>query len=377
MLSQWLKQLDQLASAPLEMATAMPKQIYTEPDVLKHENEHIFMKEWICVGRADTLPNEGDYMTVEIAGQPLIVIRGKDNQITAMSNICLHRMMILAKGRGNAKRFTCPYHAWTYRADGQLVSAAYMEKTACFDKSKMRLPQAKCENYLGWIYINLDPNAKPVNECLAPLTALLAPYNMENYVSIFEEEHIWNTNWKCLTENFMEGYHLPVAHQGTVGAHFNLMDTEFDDRGRFDHFTYQYFTKKGSAPVGTAHPSNTSLEGKWRSTSIMPTVFPSHMYVLAPDHLWYLSLLPDGTDHVHIRYGAAMAPEVLENVDNKEEYIAKTKVFLDDVQEEDRFVVEGIFKGAKAPLSTSGPLSWLERENHEFTAYLAGRLCHA
>jgi len=100
------------------------------------------------------------------------------------------------------------------------------------------------------------------------------------------------------------------------------------------------------------------------------------MYVLAPDHLWYLSLLPDGTDHVHIRYGAAMAPEVLENVDNQDEYIAKAKVFLDDVQEEDRFVVEGIFKGAKAPLSTSGPLSWLERENHEFTAYLAGRLCH-
>ena len=71
-----------------------------------------------------------------------------------------------------------------------------------------------------------------------------------------------------------------------------------------------------------------------------------------------------------------MAPEVLENVDNQDEYIAKAKVFLDDVQEEDRFVVEGIFKGAKAPLSTSGPLSWLERENHEFTAYLASRLCH-
>jgi phenylpropionate dioxygenase-like ring-hydroxylating dioxygenase large terminal subunit len=173
----------------------------------------------------------------------------------------------------------------------------------------------------------------------------------------------------------MEGYHLPVAHKNTVGAHFGLMDTKFDDRGSFDFFTYQTFTKSGSAPVGSAHPDNKTLSGEARNTSIMPTIFPSHMYVLAPDHLWYLSLQPMGTDRVSILYGAAIAPEVLAAQKNVDDYIAKTRAFLDDVQEEDRFVVENIFKGAQAPLSTSGPLSWLERENHEFTQYLARRLC--
>ena len=375
MLPDLLKTLKQVAASPLSQATTMPKEIYTSPIVLDHETQHIFSKEWICVGRADSLPKIGDYMTVEIANQPLIVTRGKDSKLNAISNICLHRGMVLAQGRGNAKKFTCPYHAWTYQPDGKLVAAAFMDKTECFDKSAMRLPQARCEEYLGWIYVNLDPDAVSVRDQLSELTELLEPYHMENYDSIFEEEHHWNTNWKCLTENFMEGYHLPVAHQATVGAHFNLMDTEFDERGKFDHFTYQYFTKKDSAPVGTAHPANTWLTGKWRSTSIMPTVFPSHMYVLAPDHLWYLALLPDGPDHVRIRYGAAMAPEVLEAWDNPEAMIADTKAFLDDVQEEDRAVVEGIFRGAKAPMTKAGPLSWLERENHEFTNYLARMLC--
>ena len=374
MLADILNTLKDVAAAPLARATTMPKDIYTNPLVLEHEISHIFSKDWVCVGRADTLPHIGDYMTVEIANQPLIVTRGKDNQLSAMSNICLHRGMVLVEGRGNAKKFTCPYHAWTYHPDGKLAAAAYMDKSECFDKAALRLPQAQCQVYLGWIYVNLDPDALPVKQCLSELTTLLEPYHMENYVSIFEEEHYWNTNWKCLTENFMEGYHLPVAHSGTVGSHFNLMDTEFDERGQFDHFTYQYFTKKDSAPVGTAHPSNTTLTGKWRSTSIMPTVFPSHMYVLAPDHLWYLALLPDGTDHVQIKYGAAMAPEVLDASEDRDQLIADTKAFLDDVQEEDRTVVEGIFKGAKAPLTKAGPLSWLERENHEFTNYLARKL---
>ena len=86
----------------------------------------------------------------------------------------------------------------------------------------------------------------------------------------------------------MESYHLPVAHRATVGAHMPPEEVEFDDRGAFESFTYQLFTKQDGAPVGRAHDANKSLEGRWRHTSIMPTVFPSHMYVLAPDHLWYL-----------------------------------------------------------------------------------------
>ena len=370
-----LTSLKKLAATPLEAATAPPKAIYTLPDITAHEMDRIFASEWLCAGRADELPNPGDYMAFECGAQPLIIIRGADGALSARSNICRHRMMRLVEGRGNTRKFTCPYHAWTYNLEGQLVGAAYMDRTTCFNKSDIQLPAVRCEEYLGWIYVCLDPDVEPVAHMLADLTEKLLPYNMQNYVTIFTEDHVWDTNWKCLTENFMEGYHLPVAHRDTVGGHFLVEETQFDERGSFPHFTSQLFVKTGTAPVGTAHPDNTSLTGKWRNISVMPTVFPCHMYVLAPDHLWYLALQPDGPGRTRIRYGAALAPEVLAAQSDPETYIAETKTFLDAVQLEDKNVVEGIFAGAKAPLSSPGPLSWLERENHEFTQYLARRLC--
>lgn len=370
-----LTSLKKLAATPLEAATAPPKAIYTLPDITAHEMDRIFASEWLCAGRADELPNPGDYMAFECGAQPLIIIRGADGALSARSNICRHRMMRLVEGRGNTRKFTCPYHAWTYNLEGQLVGAAYMDRTTCFNKSDIQLPAVRCEEYLGWIYVCLDPDVEPVAHMLADLTEKLLPYNMQDYVTIFTEDHVWDTNWKCLTENFMEGYHLPVAHRDTVGGHFPVEETQFDERGSFPHFTWQLFVKTGTAPVGTAHPDNTSLTGKWRNISVMPTVFPSHMYVLAPDHLWYLALQPDGPGRTRIRYGAALAPEVLAAQSDPETYIAETKTFLDAVQLEDKNVVEGIFAGAKAPLSSPGPLSWLERENHEFTQYLARRLC--
>ncbi|MEC7212200.1 MAG: SRPBCC family protein, partial [Pseudomonadota bacterium] len=181
--------------------------------------------------------------------------------------------------------------------------------------------------------------------------------------------------WKCLTENFMESYHLPVAHRETVGANFTVSENTFGEAGDADDFAFQFFTKTEGAPVGRAHPANDRLDGDWRRTSVMPTVFPSHMYVLAPDHLWYLSLQPDGVGRTRIRYGAALAPEVMDSADDSLALIAEKKAFLDKVQVEDKHVVEGIFNGAMSPLAVPGPLSWMEQENHQFARYLARHLC--
>ena len=369
-----LNDLKNLASKDLTNATAMPKELYSSNEILNLEEDLIFSKEWICVGRENEIPKVGDYFTFELGKQPLIVLRDKNKNIKVLSNVCLHRMMKIVDGKGNKKNFTCPYHAWTYNLDGNLVKAKYMDKTECFEKNHLKLPELKTEIFLGWIYVTLNQNPESLSENLKSLQTMVTPYKMENYINIISEEHEWNTNWKILTENFMEGYHLPVAHQGTIGPYFNVMDTEFDSKGSYDFFTYQTFTKNEDAIVGTAHPSNKSLTGKWRHTSILPTIFPSHMFSLAPDHLWYLSLQPNGTDKVKIKFGAAIAPEVLEAQDNPEVFLEETKRILYEVQNEDRFVVEGICKGVNSPLGSPGPLSWLERENHEFTQYIAKKL---
>ena len=370
-----LAELKALGARQLAEATAPPKGIYSSPDILALEQERIFGAGWLCAGRADEIARPGDYMTFEMGPQPVILVRGKDGAVLAHANTCRHRMMRLVEGKGNASRFTCPYHAWTYGLDGGLVAAPHMDQTSCFDKKELSLADIRCEIYQGWIYVTLNGGARPVADMLAPLTSVIERYGQEHYRTIFTEEHVWDTNWKCLTENFMESYHLPVAHRETVGANFTVSENTFGEAGDEDDFAFQFFTKTEGAPVGRAHPANDRLEGDWRRTSVMPTVFPSHMYVLAPDHLWYLSLQPDGVGRTRIRYGAALAPEVMDSADDSLALIAEKKAFLDKVQVEDKHVVEGIFNGAMSPLAVPGPLSWMEQENHQFARYLARHLC--
>ena len=149
-------------ATPFGEAHAMPKSVYTSEKFLAAEMEHIFSREWYCVGRASGLANPGDYVTFELANQPLMVVRGMDGTLRCQSNVCLHRMSTLLEGRGNKRIITCPYHGWSYETDGKLRGAPAMQGNQGFCKENYRLPQVKCEVWLGWVMVSLNPDAKPV-----------------------------------------------------------------------------------------------------------------------------------------------------------------------------------------------------------------------
>lgn len=370
-----LSGLGQAARAALDEAFTVPPAIYSNEDILELERQRIFAKDWLCPGLAAEIPNEGDYITYSINEQPIFVIRGKDGAVRAFANVCLHRMMTLLQDAGTCRRIVCPYHGWTYDTEGKVIGAGHMGKRDPeFDKKGYRLPELRTEIWQGWIYVTLNSEATPVAELLRDMEAHVARYGLAHYIPVARQDHLWNTNWKLLTENFMESYHLPVAHRETVGAWCPVDQSEFPEKVN-EAFTWQTFTKDENAKYGRAHPSNTRLEGKWRYTSFMPTVFPSHMYVLAADHMWYLSLRPKSVGEVHVRFGLALAPEVHEALgETREQWLSEVIVFFDKVNAEDKFVVEGIHKGSKSELARSGPLSWLEREIHDFTQYLDRKL---
>src|SRR5262245_23360515 len=188
----------------------MPPGVYTSETFLALEAERIFRKEWICVGRASAVPGVGDYLTYDIVGQPVFVVRDAERRLRAFSNVCLHRMSTLLTGSGTARTIVCPYHAWSYDLDGRLRGAPHMEQTAAFRKDRYRLPEIRCETWEGWIYVTLAPRIAPVAQRLRPLHDLIGRYRMGDYVETFREEHVWDTNWKILAENFMESYHLPM-----------------------------------------------------------------------------------------------------------------------------------------------------------------------
>jgi choline monooxygenase len=369
-LNATLSDLVRTAERPFDDALAMPPGVYTSEDFLARELEMIFSREWACIGRSSSLKEPGDYVTYELAGQPIVVLRDGERKLKAFSNVCLHRMSTLLEGSGNTRSIVCRYHAWTYNLDGSLRGAPFMKPTTGFCRENYRLPAIRCEEWLGWIYVTLNAQAPAVSATLRPLESMIAQFGMENYVECFRETHVWDTNWKVLAENFMESYHLPVCHAATVGPYSKLEEMECPPG--LSAFNYHWITKEASLAIGNAHPSNTRLEGKWRKTTALLALYPSHLITLTPGYFWYLSLHPKGVGQVHMVFGGGLSPEFIDDP-NAQDYVVTLKKLLDEVNVEDRQCTERVFRGLNSQKAKPGHLSYLERPIYDFMQYVAER----
>ncbi|MDJ0824973.1 MAG: Rieske 2Fe-2S domain-containing protein [Rhodobacter sp.] len=359
------------AALPFETARAMPKSVYTSPDFLQAELDGIFAKEWFCAGRSDGLASPGDYLTLDLAGRPIAVIRGRDGKLRAMSNVCLHRMSTLLEGTGTTTSIVCPYHAWTYDLDGRLRGAPAMAQNMAFDRAAYCLPQIRCEEWLGWVMVSLNPDATPVAEHYAQVSEMIGDFAMEGYVQLFQETHIWDTNWKVLAENFMESYHLPVCHAATVGGLSKLED--MDCPPGLPSFNYHYILKDEGFKLALAHPANIRLKGDWRRTTILLALYPSLLITLTPGYFWYLSLHPEGAAQVRILYGGGLSPDFMDDPEARGLF-GEIKELLDRVQDEDKGCTEKVYRGLCSDLAQPGHLSHLERPNYDFARYLAEKV---
>ena len=358
-------------SVPFNQARAMPKSVYTSPEFCEAELKHIFAADWLCAGRADALPNSGDYLTMEIAGEPIIILRDGKGALRGMSNVCRHRMSTLLEGRGNVRSIVCPYHAWTYNLDGSLRGAPAMGLNESFCKENVKLPSVRVENWLGWIMVTLNPDAPDPREALKDVEDLVGYLDMGSYRETFRETFRWATNWKVLAENFMESYHLPVCHEGTIGGSVDLMKMTCPEGS--PSFNYHYIMKNDTIPLSLAHPSNTALVGDQRRITWLLSVYPALLITLTPGYFWYLCLTPDGPGHVNVLYGGGMSADWCADP-QAESHLATVKALLDDVNIEDKGCVEKVYRGLCADLSVPGPLSHLERPNFEFAQYIASRM---
>ena len=358
-------------AVPFESAHAMPRSVYQSGDFLQQELDNIFRHDWFCAGRASSLPNPGDYLTLELAGQPIMVIRGKDGQLRAQSNVCLHRMSTLLEGRGNKSAIVCPYHAWTYETDGRLRGAPAMSQNSSFCKENLRLPAIRCEQWLGWIMVTLNDSAPPVSQQLGEVASMVEDFGMEHYRETFFETHTWNTNWKVLAENFMESYHLPVCHKGTIGGLSRL--DEMDCPPGRPAFNYHTILKDDKLKIAMAHASNQRLIGERRRTTYLLAIYPSLLITLTPGYFWYLSLHPDGVGKVRILFGGGMSPDYVNDPEAQAHFTA-LKTLLDEVNVEDRGCTEKVYRGLCSEFAVPGPLSHLERPNYDFAQYLSSRI---
>ena len=197
---------------PLAEATPLPPRIYVDPDVFAAERERIFRQEWLPAGVQDQLRHRGDYFTVDIAGQPLVVLHDENGTIRTFYRVCRHRSALIVEGKGNTKTFQCPYHCWTYDLSGQLVSAPDMHKTSAFRKEDIRLVEVQTELWNGIIMINFDARAAPLAPRLSALNERLAPWDIGNLEVMVERSFDCDFDWKLMFENAVEPYHVQGTH---------------------------------------------------------------------------------------------------------------------------------------------------------------------
>ncbi len=365
------RELAENVGQPFERARAMPKSVYSSQEFLELELDRIFGMDWFCAGRVDGFSKAGDYLAFDLAREPVVVVRGNDGKVRALSNVCRHRMSKIVEGRGNSRTLSCPYHGWTYSLDGQLRGAAGMGHNSEFDRRACRLPEFRCEIWLGWVMVTLNPDAPPVAEQLAEVESMIEDYGMRDYSQGFFEVMEWNTNWKVLAENFMESYHLPVCHARTIGGLSRVDDVECPEGG--PAFNYHTLQKEPEFTLSIAHPDNRRMQGERRLTTYLLSIYPSLMITLTPGYFWYLTLHPVEPGKVRIFFGGGMAPEFANDPDGQKHF-DELRTLLEAVNAEDRGCTERVYAGLQSEFAEPGYLSHLERPNFEFATYLSNRV---
>lgn len=203
---------------------ALDPRLYRDPAVLEAEVERVFARTWQFAGHVGDLPEPGCYITARAGDQPVLVLRGEDGELRAFRNVCRHRGSELLTGNGRCKKaIRCRYHGWTYDAtDGRLLGVPehrlYGDR---LEKAKLGLIGARVEELCGLLFVNLDPGAPPLAEATAGLAERLAPYRISELERFDSSkggggETSQPANWKIVVENYLEGYHVPIAHPGLM-----------------------------------------------------------------------------------------------------------------------------------------------------------------
>lgn len=361
-----------LADLPLAKARSLPPDAYRDEGFLKLERDQIFAREWICVGRTDEIPDRGDYLTAEIADQPVIIIRDGESDVRAFANTCRHRNMRLLEGCGNAEPIVCPYHAWSYRLDGALLAAAHWPDVDPATKADCALAPYEVAIWQGWIYVRLSAGATAASD-LDGLAKVLAPYELAARKTVFRTHETWATNWKCLAENFMESYHVFRVHPKTIQPVTPTQSVQCHDGGA--GFTYHTLTIAPEADDPSRDYS--AFDVAVRFQEVLACVFPAHLISVTPDMTIWLSLMPAGPDAVEIDAGIALDERIYPDVSAEDPRVAPIIEHFHVFNSEDRRIVEGLQRAYHAPSARSGPLAPLEQTIWEFTRYLARRLCQA
>jgi phenylpropionate dioxygenase-like ring-hydroxylating dioxygenase large terminal subunit len=365
-------------------ARFFPAEAYTSEAFYRFELEAVWYREWICVGRLEEIPGVGDFFSLRVAGEPLLVVRAASDEIAAMSAVCRHRGMIVAEGRGrSAPGFVCPYHRWTYDRRGALVGAPQMSNRG-FDPGTCALPRLRVETWHGFIFVNMDPDAAPLAPRLAALEPIVASYGLAELRGEFLRDPAYHFdfdapwNWKAYSEAQGECYHCDKLHADTPVM--RGMDCGTIEMGIQDavNGVFSYSIQARSRDVTLNHlgravfPAIGSLNGAQRQMTHALTIAPGLFMQLLPDSVIAVSWSPVSPSSIRIKRHRLYPQATLDRDDFVTLHALETAATREFVSQ-DEFALDRVQVGLQSRYAPRGPVSAKERVIFNFNRWLVDR----
>ncbi len=331
-------------SLPLERARTIPAIWYTDPEIAALERRAVFGNSWQAVGRLDQVAEPGSYLTADVAGEPVLVVRGEDGVLRAFSNVCRHRAaLVMPEAQGRASRLRCRYHGWTYDLQGRLAGTPEFQGVADFCREDHGLAALAVATWGPLVWVHLGPSPSPLADLVGPVDRRIAGTGWEALRFFERRAYTLNCNWKVFVDNYLDGgYHVNTVHPGLAGvldyAHYR---TEVEG----DTSTQISPLKKGDDAVGKVR------SGDWAYYAWFYPNFMLNLYAGVMDTNLVLPLGPDACRVVFDFYFA--------DVDSPEarRYAADSIAVGHQVQLEDVGICEEVQRGLASRSYDTGRFS--------------------
>ena len=356
----------------LEDSLSLEPECYSSDEVFKAEVQRVFRRGWVCVGRSEDVADAGDRFPAVVAGEQIVVCRGADGIVRALSNICRHRWTPLASAPGNDALLRCPYHNWSYDLAGRFVGASHMRQSLkVLPDRACDLPSFRCEEWEGWLFVNLDGGQQPLSDSLATLSEQIKSWNVGGMIRL-SEPIVYDAryNWKVLADNAGDCYHVIGTHAVSTMPHVNYTgSTTCSDHRSWSRTTFP--SRYPSSPIGyfglpaTCHPE---FSGAWNYS-----VWPTHFFGVTTDFVVWEKVDVLGVGRLRIELTLLGAPAIAGTPDFE---AARDRLIdsIREVEQEDQDIMNAVGVGLTSPHARAAPFSFLEEGAWNFERWWLGQM---
>jgi choline monooxygenase len=351
------------ANAPLAEASTIPAPWYVDSRIADLEAGAVFSKTWQMVGRVEQVERPGQFVTANVAGEPIVVVRGNDGVLRGFYNVCRHHAAaVVTEPCGQAFILHCPYHGWNYGLDGSLKGMPEFDGVKNFERQQNGLAPVKAETWEKFVFVNLDPEAMPLPEFLGGLVNRMVPLGVSKLHYFDNRVYDINCNWKVFVDNYLDGgYHVPHLHKG-LNSVLDYKEYTIENEDRYCLQSSPMVSSSEDAATGATRKGDRAWYF-WQYPNLMINCYEGYMDTNL--------VLPVDVDHCRVIFDFYFA----DVSDAHREYNQQSVAVGARVQDEDLGICEAVQRGLKSRVYGAGRLS-VRREagEHLFHRLLAADL---